>query len=382
MNKIDFQQAVVLSGGGAKGAYEVGVMKTLFNGKSKSTARRKINPGIFSGTSVGSFNAAVMVSHSEDHSSKAVQHLEQIWLDEIADRSENGGNGVFRFRGVPSGAFNPGFMVKNPLVPVGEMIEDTASLAGDWLKRMWDFSFLDEPFSRKVMEFVNISSVISLDPFHRLLKKHLHVEEIQGSKRALRIATTKWKTGELCVYRNPAGEGNDFQIIFDPETALNVVAASSAIPGIFPPVNINGEAYVDGGVVMNTPLKSAILAGAEVIHVVFLEPEVKDIPVDRLENTLDTVERLMVMMTALVTRRDLAAARRINSWIQAGGSPQGKKGRDFRPLTIHCYRPKEDFGGILGLLNFDLDRIRQLIRIGAQDALNHDCAANGCIIPG
>jgi predicted acylesterase/phospholipase RssA len=195
MKKIDFREAVVLSGGGAKGAYEVGVMKTLFNGKSKSTAGEKINPGTFTGTSVGSFNAAVMVSHSEEHSSKAVEHLEEIWLNEIADRSENRGNGVFRFRGVPSGVFNPAFMTKHPLLPVGELIEDSASLSGDWFKRVLDFSVSDESFSRKVMEFVNISSMISLDPYHRLLKKHLHVEEIQESKRALRIAATKWKTG-------------------------------------------------------------------------------------------------------------------------------------------------------------------------------------------
>jgi len=48
--------AVVLSGGGATGAYEVGVLKALYGGKSRVTQFKPLDPDIFSGTSIGSFN--------------------------------------------------------------------------------------------------------------------------------------------------------------------------------------------------------------------------------------------------------------------------------------------------------------------------------------
>ena len=47
--------AVVLSGGGAYGAYEVGVMKALLGGEMKGAGYRPLDPEVFTGTSVGSF---------------------------------------------------------------------------------------------------------------------------------------------------------------------------------------------------------------------------------------------------------------------------------------------------------------------------------------
>ncbi len=49
--------------------------------------------------------------------------------------------------------------------------------------------------------------------------------------------------------------------------AVDAIAASAAIPGIFPPVNINGRDLVDGGVVNNTPVSHAVALGADQIWV-------------------------------------------------------------------------------------------------------------------
>ena len=56
------RQAVILSGGGANGAYEVGVLKALLTGQSPATDFQPLDPDIFTGTSVGAFNAALLVS--------------------------------------------------------------------------------------------------------------------------------------------------------------------------------------------------------------------------------------------------------------------------------------------------------------------------------
>ena len=49
--------------------------------------------------------------------------------------------------------------------------------------------------------------------------------------------------------------------------AVDAIAASAAIPGIFPPVNINGRGLMDGGVVNNTPLSHAVALGADRVWV-------------------------------------------------------------------------------------------------------------------
>src|SRR5437868_3503224 len=75
--------AIVLSGGGATGAYEVGVLKALLGGASPATNFSPLRPDIISGTSIGAFNAAALVSRSWESCLAAVTHLEQVWKDII-----------------------------------------------------------------------------------------------------------------------------------------------------------------------------------------------------------------------------------------------------------------------------------------------------------
>ena len=56
--------------------------------------------------------------------------------------------------------------------------------------------------------------------------------------------------------------------------AAEAVLASSAVPAIFPPVEIDGERYIDGGVVNNVPIRRAVDAGATRIVVLLCAPPV------------------------------------------------------------------------------------------------------------
>src|SRR5262249_23538331 len=49
--------------------------------------------------------------------------------------------------------------------------------------------------------------------------------------------------------------------------AVDAIAASAAIPGVFPPVKVNGRDLMDGGVVNNTPLSHAVALGADRVWV-------------------------------------------------------------------------------------------------------------------
>lgn len=49
--------------------------------------------------------------------------------------------------------------------------------------------------------------------------------------------------------------------------AADVIAASAAIPGVFPPVNLEGRPLMDGGAVNNTPISHAVELGADEVWV-------------------------------------------------------------------------------------------------------------------
>jgi predicted acylesterase/phospholipase RssA len=155
--------------------------------------------------------------------------------------------------------------------------------------------------------------------------------------------------------------------------ATAAIVASASIPGIFPPVPIDGVLFVDGGVLMNTPLKPAIRDGADVLHVVYLDPCLLDVPFPRYPNTLDTFYRLYAIQQAKAFRRDTATVAAFNLKAAADGS--------YRLLTVHNYRPQTDLGGALGLLDFRQEVVDSLIAQGYQDAVNHDCTQSQCVFP-
>src|SRR6266508_142529 len=83
--------ALVLSGGGAYGAYEVGVVQALFEKQVLGAIE------VVTGTSVGAFNAALLAAHGGGPG--AVARLHDVWLHRIAAASPGAGNGVLRIRG-------------------------------------------------------------------------------------------------------------------------------------------------------------------------------------------------------------------------------------------------------------------------------------------
>jgi hypothetical protein len=90
-NKYNKQRALVLQGGGALGAYEVGVIKGLCNKLMEKDMKKGTNNqplfDIVAGTSIGAMNAAVLVSNivKKDKTwSEAVEELERFWKEGIA----------------------------------------------------------------------------------------------------------------------------------------------------------------------------------------------------------------------------------------------------------------------------------------------------------
>jgi predicted acylesterase/phospholipase RssA len=251
-----------------------------------------------------------------------------------------------------------------------------------------------------VLQFVDASAFITVEPFQQMLKKTIRSEAIRNSDKELRIVATNWETGEVKTFEN--------HHVADEEFGPLMIMASAAIPGIFPPVRIGDDFYVDGGAVMNTPLNCAIKAGASTLFVIYLDPDVGNIPIQRLMNTIDTIDRVYTIMLATKINEDIETA----AWINAGltvlekvaetGSADDlsgpeitsfvrvaaqiaeriKEGRGYRKLTIHRFHPRDDLGGPLGMLDFSRTAVTGLIARGFEDAVYHDCYESRCIFPG
>jgi len=89
------QRALVLQGGGALGAYEVGVLKVLCKNLYESKESAKKEEPLFdvvAGTSMGAMNAAVLVSNVVNKNKtweKAVKELESFWTNDEKGLSSN-----------------------------------------------------------------------------------------------------------------------------------------------------------------------------------------------------------------------------------------------------------------------------------------------------
>jgi NTE family protein len=395
--------ALILSGGGANGAYEVGVVQALCSGNCKVTGYRPFNPDIISGTSIGAFNASVLVSRMATEGHGAADYLEQIWVNDIPRDDSTTHNHVFRYRADPFEFLNPQLALSQPLQPVSSFAKDSLFFARDWTQRaMRFFGTREESLETRLLKLVDVSTLIDNEPTLRLIHEHILPAAILQSDKSLKLATTNWDTGELQIFTNRLGL-DPREVPLTEDLVPLAVLASAAIPGVFPSVTIEGVNYVDGGTVMNTPLTPAIRAGASTIHLIYLDPDVRDIPLEALQSTIDVMSRMFTILLAVSADRDVAAASRINKELAAFAELKGSnlaqtadgrrlleavserfvfgRTRTHTPLLIHRYHPTEDLSGMLGMLNFDRDRIAGLIKRGYHDAVEHDCDASQCLMP-
>jgi hypothetical protein len=303
-------------------------------------------------------------------------------------------NGVFRLRANPLELIDPTSYLPNPLRTVQRFVVDGGVLAWDGLQRAVDFATSRQggPLERRLLESFDLSTFLDMEPFEETLRM-IDYRAIQRSSLWLKVAATNWATGQLRMFWN-----RDMTETFGPFA----LRASAAVPGIFPPVEFGAQPFVDGSILMNTPLSPAIHAGAQVLHVIYLDPEVSNIPLTRRPQTYNSIYRIFQIAWATAYNDDIGDAARINRSLAIlerwrAGRPldpetegflldlaqlrTGSGRAPFRPLTVHRYHPHDPLAGDLSFLNFDRDRIVMLIERGFQDAVYHDPGDSGDVFP-
>ena len=106
--------------------------------------------------------------------------------------------------------------------------------------------------------FQQREAVFPNDGVRRIIQSGLRFERIEQSPVHLEVVATSLTDGRTQW--------------FDSGPALPAILASAALPALFPPVEVDGELFIDGGVVDNVPIGRAISQGAERVFVLLCGP--------------------------------------------------------------------------------------------------------------
>lgn len=239
--------ALVLPGGGARGAFQVGVLKAIAELLPKGSA----NPfAVISGTSAGAINSVVLASKARRFRI-AVAELDRVWSGFRCHH-------VYR---TDSRA-----MLKSSL---------------HWLAAIVMGGFL----------VGTPKSLLNNSPLRALLSRNIRFPRIQDSidhgwLEAVAVTAAGYGSARSTSFFQamPAhGEWSRTRRVgVRSELHLDHLMASIAIPMIFPPVQLDGEYFGDGAMRQATPLSPAIHLGADRILVVGVRDETADKPPSRL----------------------------------------------------------------------------------------------------
>ena len=326
---------LVLTGGGSRSAYQVGVLRAL-----AEIYPRGRNPfQVIVGTSAGAVAASVLAAEAS-HWRRAVAGLEEVWANFHA-------NQVFRV--------DPGHMLRSGCHWVLSLISGGLLLAPP--KSMLDNSPLREMLSKKV-DFTGVRKNIE-----------------RGHLRALALCATSYVTGQSVAFydgREALHDWSRVQRIGRRSTlTLDHLMASVAIPLLFPPMQLGEDHYGDGAMRQIHPLSPAVHLGADRVLVIGVRARrAAGVAVTHLPILPPTPGQIFgYMLDTLFTDQiygDLEQLERINELVRA--APEQARGA--RPVDSLMLAPSVDPREVAARHIEEMPRsLRSLLRvIGARDA--------------
>ncbi|MDE0886387.1 MAG: patatin-like phospholipase family protein [Myxococcota bacterium] len=344
------RRAIILSGGGARGAYEAGVLRFILD---ELPLRHGIDPNfeIVCGTSVGAIHAA-FVAATADMTTGRGPRLVKIWEDlQVGE--------IFRFS-------------RRELLALPRMlfgVRKVAQLLREGRRPDRLFGLLDTaPLEQLVLQSIPWEGI------RRNLKS--------GRVDSVCIAATQLATGRAVIFTEQEKRSHFAQ---DPQDLIHMQAArlapvhalaSAAIPLLFPSVRVGSRYYADGGLRLNTPLAPALRLGADRVLVIGLShgasPTVSEALAQQrtagFGNPMFLFGKVLNALMLSPIDADVARLRFVNDIldhgemafgpdflekINAAGASQGA--RALRPIDHMVIRPSQDMGLMAGDLLADAD---------------------------
>lgn len=226
---------LVLAGGGAKGAYEIGAWEAL----RSSGLEEKITA--VSGTSVGALNAVMFAQRDYDGAKEIWNSIRQEDITPFGENTRALEEAVVEHFPLLKDMFNK--------IKARVLKYDTLSFDPNKLGEMVRYK---EAVCRNISELYSqifsLNGVFSAKGLRDILYKHINMEKLERGIDAYACAA-RLDCRELFVpyYFKLNNQGSRNAVV-------DCCMASSAIYPIFGRVDINGQMYVDGGIVDNVPI--------------------------------------------------------------------------------------------------------------------------------
>ena len=138
---------------------------------------------------------------------------------------------------------------------------------------------------------VSLRGPLKGDPLRNYINDAVNQRPLEKLKRSFAVVATDFKSGESTLFRTG-------------DTGW-AVQASTAVPGVFQPVAINGREYVDGGLVSPVPARGARHLGADFVIAVDISAKPRD---GRTGNSIDMLLQTYAIMGQTISRHELAEA--------------------------------------------------------------------------
>lgn len=362
---------LVLSGGGARAAYQVGVLRILAREFPEAV------PEVLTGVSAGGINAAFLAARQETYQQK-IDELSEMWSHLRIDEVFRVDPKSLAWRGVRWGGrlLSGG---KSPLPPAKSMV-DTRPL-------------------REVLERELHATDGPIDGINASLRS--------GWLRAFALTASSYTTGQSITWVRtredcamPAWERPLRKSLMCDAIRIDHVMASAALPFLFPAIEVDGAWYGDGGIRLTQPLSPAIHLGAKRIIAVTTRYAKTREEADRpsIVGYPPPAQVAGMLFNAIFLDQldsDAMQLRQINALIEAHAED---KRLGLRPIDLLVIRPSMDLGRLaneyeadlpkgfrfftrglgtketrsndmLSLVMFQPDYVKRLIELGEHDAL-------------
>lgn len=332
--------ALVLSGGGARAAYQAGVLQFISD-------RITLDPlGVITGVSAGSINAAQLANHV-GNTRDAVAHLVGCWSQLT-----------------PEDVYEP---------------ESSFSVMMSMMKRSSDHD----------QELLPRTGLVDTTPLQGYLRKVMGAEDgrlsgiatniEKGALKACALVGTEYATGRSVTWI----EGDPLtrwerprRISKQVHLKVDHIMASSSLPFLFPAIKVGDAWYGDGGIRQVEPLSPAVHLGATKILAVSTRygSNSTESAVPVVVGYPPAAQIFGVLLNAVFLDRldqDAAGMVRINELIRH--IPPSSR-QDLRPIDLLVIRPSRDLGKLSGDFQHDLSGVLKLIGrgLGSKDTKSPD----------